>query len=123
MLGFRSNCSAFWRTTANPLFRPYDLAGLALPKALTDPGPQDQNLAGSEPAFLNPPPTDVNGINKAAGEYYHLVYNNVFGPANDVRERRHCDALELDMPAAQPGQQRAGQCAGRDRPGFLQRQI
>jgi len=23
--------------------------------------------------------TDVNGINKAAGEYYHLVYNNVFG--------------------------------------------
>src|SRR5262245_23925418 len=24
-------------------------------------------------------PTDVNGINKAAGEYYHLVYNHVFG--------------------------------------------
>jgi UDP-glucose 4-epimerase len=24
-------------------------------------------------------PTDVNGINKASGEYYHLVYNNVFG--------------------------------------------
>jgi UDP-glucose 4-epimerase len=24
-------------------------------------------------------PTDVNGINKAAGEYYHLVYHNVFG--------------------------------------------
>ena len=24
-------------------------------------------------------PTDVNGINKAAGEYHHLVYNNVFG--------------------------------------------
>ena len=24
-------------------------------------------------------PCDVNGINKAAGEYYHLVYNNVFG--------------------------------------------
>jgi UDP-glucose 4-epimerase len=23
-------------------------------------------------------PTDVNGANKAAGEYYHLVYNNVF---------------------------------------------
>jgi UDP-glucose 4-epimerase len=23
-------------------------------------------------------PTDINGINKAAGEYYHLVYNNVF---------------------------------------------
>jgi UDP-glucose 4-epimerase len=26
-------------------------------------------------------PTDINGINKAAGEYYHLVYNDVF----DVR--------------------------------------
>ena len=24
-------------------------------------------------------PTDVNGINKVAGEYYHLMYNNVFG--------------------------------------------
>jgi UDP-glucose 4-epimerase len=24
-------------------------------------------------------PTDINGINKAAGENYHLVYNNVFG--------------------------------------------
>jgi UDP-glucose 4-epimerase len=24
-------------------------------------------------------PIDVNGINKAAGEYYHLVYNNAFG--------------------------------------------
>ena len=24
-------------------------------------------------------PTDVNGINKAAGENYHLVYNNAFG--------------------------------------------
>ena len=24
-------------------------------------------------------PTDVNGINKVAGEYYHIVYNNVFG--------------------------------------------
>jgi UDP-glucose 4-epimerase len=24
-------------------------------------------------------PTDVNGVNKVAGEYYHLVYNHVFG--------------------------------------------
>ena len=24
-------------------------------------------------------PTDVNGVNKAAGEQYHLLYNNVFG--------------------------------------------
>jgi oxalate decarboxylase len=32
------------------------------PKALADPGPQDPNLAGNEPAFLNPPATDVNGM-------------------------------------------------------------
>jgi len=31
-------------------------------------------------------PTDINGINKAAGEYYHLVYNNVFNiPACSLR--------------------------------------
>jgi UDP-glucose 4-epimerase len=24
-------------------------------------------------------PADINGINKAAGEYYHLLYNNIFG--------------------------------------------
>ena len=24
-------------------------------------------------------PVDVNGINKMAGEWYHLVYNNVYG--------------------------------------------
>lgn len=32
------------------------------PKALTDPGPQDQGLAGNEPDLLNPPATDVNGM-------------------------------------------------------------
>jgi len=32
------------------------------PKALTDPGPQDPSLAHNEPAFLDPPPTDVNGM-------------------------------------------------------------
>ena len=32
------------------------------PKALTDPGPQDPGLAGNEPAFLNPPATDINGM-------------------------------------------------------------
>ena len=32
------------------------------PKALTDPGPQDPGLAGNEPAFLDPPATDVNGM-------------------------------------------------------------
>jgi UDP-glucose 4-epimerase len=24
-------------------------------------------------------PVDINGVNKAAGEYYHILYNNVFG--------------------------------------------
>ena len=24
-------------------------------------------------------PTDVNGINKMAGEWYHILYNNVYG--------------------------------------------
>ena len=33
--------------------------------------------AGHRDALVRP--TDVNGINKAAGENYHLVYNNVFG--------------------------------------------
>jgi len=32
------------------------------PKALIDPGPQDPSLAANEPAFLNPPATDVNGM-------------------------------------------------------------
>jgi oxalate decarboxylase len=32
------------------------------PTALTDPGPQDPSLAGNEPVFQNPPPTDVNGM-------------------------------------------------------------
>ena len=32
------------------------------PKALVDPGPQDQGLANNEPAFLDPPATDVNGM-------------------------------------------------------------
>src|SRR6202035_3356769 len=32
------------------------------PKALIDPGPQYPTLAGNEPAFLDPPPTDVNGM-------------------------------------------------------------
>ncbi len=29
-------------------------------------------------------PVDVNGINKMAGEWYHLVYNNVFGIRSSV---------------------------------------
>lgn len=38
---------------------------------------QPETLPVSEDHLVRP--TDVNGINKAAGEYYHLVYNNVFG--------------------------------------------
>ncbi len=36
-----------------------------------------QSLPVSEAHLVRP--TDINGINKAAGEQYHLVYNNVFG--------------------------------------------
>jgi oxalate decarboxylase len=32
------------------------------PKALQDPGPHDQGLAGYEPPFVSPPATDVNGM-------------------------------------------------------------
>ena len=29
-------------------------------------------------------PVDVNGINKAAGEWYHLLYGDVYGHARDA---------------------------------------
>ena len=35
---------------------------VANPRALVDPGPQDPALARNEPAFLDPPATDVNGM-------------------------------------------------------------
>jgi hypothetical protein len=48
------------------LWRPRSTGGgrghVTDPTALTDPGPQDPSLAGNEPAFQNPPPTDVNGM-------------------------------------------------------------
>ena len=34
------------------------------PRALIDPRPQDPSLAGNEPAFQNPPSTDVNGMSQ-----------------------------------------------------------
>src|SRR6266481_989826 len=46
----------------NPDQPPEGAANVTNPKALTDPGPQDPNLADNEPAFLNPPATDVNGM-------------------------------------------------------------
>ncbi|OFW06967.1 MAG: NAD-dependent epimerase [Acidobacteria bacterium RIFCSPLOWO2_02_FULL_68_18] len=36
-----------------------------------------ESLPVTEQHLVNP--ADVNGINKVAGEYYHLLYNNVFG--------------------------------------------
>ena len=32
-------------------------------------------------------PVDVNGINKMAGEWYHILYNNVYG----IRASARCD--------------------------------
>ena len=46
----------------NPDEPPEGAVNVVNPKALSDPGPQDPNLANNEPAFLNPPPTDVNGM-------------------------------------------------------------
>jgi dTDP-glucose 4,6-dehydratase/UDP-glucose 4-epimerase len=36
-----------------------------------------QTLPVSENHLVNP--VDVNGINKVSGEYYHILYNNVYG--------------------------------------------
>src|SRR6202048_4631769 len=46
----------------NPDLPPEGAVNVTNPKALIDPGPQDPGLAGHEPAFLNPPATDVNGM-------------------------------------------------------------
>ncbi len=81
------------RQHAGPVHRPRD----QLPQPAVDPRgvpPQQPGVkvvfAGTRQVYGRPDslpvtethlvrPTDVNGINKAAGEYYHLVYNNVFG--------------------------------------------
>jgi oxalate decarboxylase len=39
----------------NPDLPPEGAVNVTNPKALTDPGPQDPGLAGSERTFLNPP--------------------------------------------------------------------
>lgn len=49
-------------TFGNPDTPPEGAINAVNPKALVDPGPQDAALAGNESAFLNPPPTDVNGM-------------------------------------------------------------
>jgi oxalate decarboxylase len=49
-------------TFGNPDQPPEGSVNVTNPKALVDPGPQDPGLAGNEPAFQNPPATDVNGM-------------------------------------------------------------
>src|SRR6202034_1248179 len=61
-VGAMSAAAARAATFGNPDEPPEGAVNVTNPKALIDPGPQDQGLAGSEPAFLNPPPTDVNGM-------------------------------------------------------------
>ena len=46
----------------NPDEPPEGAVNVTNPKVLVDPGPQDPDLAGNEPAFLSPPATDVNGM-------------------------------------------------------------
>ncbi len=82
------------RQHARPVYRPRD----QLPEPVVDSGSLPAShipsvkvvFAGTRQLYGKPDalpvteehlvrPIDVNGINKAAGEYYHLVYNNVFG--------------------------------------------
>src|ERR1700759_2322079 len=49
-------------TFGNPDDPPEGAVNVVNPKALSDPGPQDQSLANNQPAFLDPPATDVNGM-------------------------------------------------------------
>ena len=81
------------RQHARPVHRSRDQLPQPADAARGVPPPQPAREGGvrRHAAGLRPPdslpvteqhlvrPTDVNGINKAAGEYYHLVYNNVFG--------------------------------------------
>jgi len=60
--GALSAATARAATFGNPDQPAEGAVNVTNPKALTDPGPQDPGLAGNEPAFLNPPATDVNGM-------------------------------------------------------------
>jgi oxalate decarboxylase len=46
----------------NPDLPPQGAINVTNSGALKDPGPQDPSSANNEPAFLNPPPTDVGGM-------------------------------------------------------------
>ena len=60
--GAMSAATARAATFGNPDQPAEGAVNVTNPKALTDPGPQDPSLAGNEPAFQNPPATDVNGM-------------------------------------------------------------
>lgn len=49
-------------TFGNPDLPPEGAANVTVKAALTDPGPHDDALARNQPSFLNPPATDVNGM-------------------------------------------------------------
>jgi oxalate decarboxylase len=57
-----SGATARAATFGNPDEPAEGAVNVTNPKALSDPGPQDRGLAGNEPAFLDPPATDVNGM-------------------------------------------------------------
>jgi oxalate decarboxylase len=46
----------------DPDLPPEGAINVTNPAALVDPGPQDPAVANTEPSFLNPPATDVNGM-------------------------------------------------------------
>jgi nucleoside-diphosphate-sugar epimerase len=61
-------------------------------------------------------PADINGVNKAAGEYYHLLYNNVFdvracslrltnvyGPRQLIKHKRQGELTQLLVGLAGSG--------------------
>jgi oxalate decarboxylase len=49
-------------TFGNPDMPPQGAPNAANPQSLTDPGPQNPELAKNLPSFLNPPPTDVGDM-------------------------------------------------------------
>jgi oxalate decarboxylase len=63
-----SGATARAATFGNPDEPAEGAVNVTNPKALSDPGPQDQGLAGNEPAFLDPPATDVNGMPQSGAE-------------------------------------------------------
>ena len=62
--GVMSAAAAHAATFGNPDQPPEGAVNATNPKALIDPGPQDSGLAGNEPAFQNPPATDVKGMSQ-----------------------------------------------------------